>query len=102
MKEKTNERKKSFYILEPKGSKKEIWNILMLACFPYCSFYLPFRIAFYSKLEDQNNELVEFISYFVSFVFTLDIFVNFLTGYQRMDLKVEYSLKKIAKKYLMS
>jgi hypothetical protein len=52
MKEKTNERKKSFYILEPKGSKKEIWNILMLACFPYCSFYLPFRIAFYSKLED--------------------------------------------------
>jgi hypothetical protein len=50
--EKRKNLKKKFYSLEPKGSTKEIWNLIVLACLPYCSFYLPFRIAFYSKIED--------------------------------------------------
>ena len=67
----------------------------------YCSFSVPYTIAFDSDDPDQKNKAKESFEQLVDVVFMMDILLNFITAWDNQGFIVrEFSL--IAKNYLRS
>jgi hypothetical protein len=85
-------------IMAPDNDFHRYWDPVMVLLLLYTAFFVPYKIAFLTKdpLGIQISEKV------VDVLFFLDIFVNFLTGYEDVEkniLIVEPNL--IAKQYIL-
>jgi hypothetical protein len=84
--------------LDPDSSRKQIWDSFCMILLLYCSFSVPFSIAFETSSE-QENGFKENFDVFTDVVFMLDICLNFITAWDNQGFVVrEFSL--IAKNYL--
>ena len=85
--------------LDPDSGKKQLWDLMCLVLLLYCSFAVPFSIAFDDVDTDQGTTLKERLEVVMDSIFMLDIFLNFITGWDNQGIIVrEFPL--IAKNYL--
>jgi hypothetical protein len=86
--------------LDPDSRQKQIWDTLCMVLLVYCSFSVPYSIAFDSDDPDQNRAKESF-EQVVDVVFIVDIFLNFITAWDNQGFIVrEFSW--IAKNYVRS
>ena len=84
--------------LDPDSRRKQIWDSFCMILLLYCSFSVPFSIAFDSSSE-QGDKIKENFDVFTDVVFMMDIGLNFITAWDNQGFIVrEFSL--IAKNYL--
>ena len=85
--------------LDPDSGKKQFWDVLCLILLLYCSFAVPFSIAFDDVDTDQETTIKEKAEIVMDAIFMVDIMLNFVTGWDNQGIIVrEFSL--IAKNYL--
>jgi hypothetical protein len=86
--------------LDPDSRQKQIWDTICMLLLLYCSFSVPYSIAFDSDDPDQNRAKESF-ELVIDAVFMVDIFLNFITAWDNQGFVVrEFSL--IAKNYVRS
>ena len=85
------------YILDPLSIQKKMWDLTLLIMLIYTATYSPYRTAFIS--EDPSSILLAFEKV-MDAVFIVDIFLNFITPYEKYDHTFEFDHKKIALYYL--
>jgi hypothetical protein len=87
--------------LDPDSKPKQIWDTLCMIFLLYCSFSVPYSIAFDSDDPDHQNSAKENFEQIVDVAFMVDIFLNFITAWDNQGFIVrEFSW--IAKNYLRS
>jgi hypothetical protein len=87
--------------LDPDSKPKQTWDTLCMLLLLYCSFSVPYGIAFDSDEPDEDNRVKESFEQVVDVVFMVDIFLNFITAWDNQGFMVrKFSL--IAKNYLRS
>ena len=75
---------------------KAFWNITVILLLGYTSTIVPFQVAF----VDDDSDFSTFINYTVDVLFGVDIIINFFSGYELPNNRVEIRLKQIVKNYL--
>ena len=65
----------------------------------YTALYVPFKLAFSSGLEHTEFYMV-YIDWIIDIIFIMDLFINFITAYEKRDGLQETRLPEIAKNYL--
>jgi hypothetical protein len=87
--------------LDPDSKPKQIWDTICMLLLLYCSFSVPYSIAFDSDDPDQANIPKENFEQIVDVVFMVDLCFNFITAWDNQGFIVrEFSW--IAKHYLRS
>lgn len=67
----------------------------------YTALVSPFRLAFSDDYEvDGWSKFFGIFELVVDLIFSLDILINFVTGYERFNGSIEIRPKKIAIRYL--
>ena len=85
------------YLVNPIGFFKKVWDVLMVFILLYIATLVPYRTAF---VDEESSGLMKAFELTVDVMFVLDIFLTFLTPYERRDSSYEYKLKNIAINYL--
>ena len=80
----------------PFGTFKAIWNLLLIVALLYTASVMPYQIAF----VDEDTPLIEGINLGLDIFFWFDIFINFISAYERPNGKHEQRLRMIIKHYL--
>ena len=93
---KTQEVDTTWFIL-PSSGMKQAWDIIIIIILFYTATYAPYRIAF---ADDSPTGFLRALEIFVDVVFISDIFVTFLTPYERYDGSLVYNHRKIAISYV--
>jgi len=88
------------FIIMPNSMLKSIWNFTMILLLIYTAIMTPLRSSFYDSSEIELKDVYHYMEIIIDYVFIADIFVNFLSAYQRKDGKNEMRLKKIAINYI--
>jgi hypothetical protein len=85
--------------LDPESRQKQTWDIFCMFLLLYCSFSVPFGLAFDSLMADEQNRIKDNVDFSTDIVFMMDIVLNFITAWDNQGFVVkEFSL--IAKNYL--
>ena len=71
----------------------------MIALALYTAGYAPYRTAF---MHHESSDVLYAFECLVDLLLLIDIFVTFLTPYERLDGNFEHSFKKISRNYLIS
>ena len=79
---------------------KTVWNLLIICLLAYTATIAPFRIAFYENSQNGWSQFFDVFDTCVDIIFGLDIVVNFVSAYEKIDGRFEYSIKKIAVNYI--
>ena len=93
-------------ILSPNTRFKIFWNTIVILLVMYIATISTFRIAYYnddSIFDSQRTNWSHFFNRFDQFidaVFVMDIIINFISAYERIDGSYEYNWKKIAINYI--
>ena len=87
--------------LDPDSKPKQIWDTICMLLLMYCSFSVPYSIAFDSDDPDQKNIAKEHFEQVVDVAFMVDIFLNFITAWDNQGFIVR-EFSSIAKNYLRS
>jgi len=81
----------------PDNKFLKVWNPIIVILLIYTASFVPYRTAF---LDEVSEGLVIF-EYIVDALFFIDIFINFMSGYDILELGiVEVRFSMIAAKYL--
>lgn len=86
-------------LLHPETQGHFLWDISQLFLLLYTALYAPYRTAFMSYTSSTELLVFETIC---DLLFMMDIFVSFLTPYERQDGSKECNIKKIAIHYCLS
>lgn len=86
---------KSKFLISPDSNVKKFWDLIMIVLLLYTATYVPYRITF---LEVEEN--YGWLETTIDVLFGMDIFINFLTPYEKFNGTYQYSLKKIARNYI--
>jgi hypothetical protein len=88
--------------LDPDSGRKQAWDVLCLLLLLYCSFSVPYGIAFSNADQEQQPlSLKEVFETMLDVIFLTDIFLNFITGWDNQGFVVrDFTL--IAKHYLQT
>mmetsp|Transcript_91429 Transcript_91429/g.261144 ORF Transcript_91429/g.261144 Transcript_91429/m.261144 type:complete len:1348 (-) Transcript_91429:433-4476(-) len=92
-----------WYILMPNDSFRQNWDMSMAIVLLTIAFYVPYTVCFVEQDFNWNNiRGWQWYDLFTTFVFTVDIFLNFLTGYQldTPDRRIETRMAPIACNYM--
>jgi hypothetical protein len=85
--------------LDPDSKRKQIWDAFCMILLLYCSFAVPYSIAFESIESEDENHVKENFDVVTDVVFMMDICLNFVTAWDNQGFIVrEFSL--IAKNYM--
>lgn len=99
-----NQRKKNKvlpFILEPRSCFKAAWGLAIILLIFYTATITPYLMSFHDEPpEGAPIDLWHVMEVIIDIVFIADIFINFISAYERRDGTYEYSLKKIAVNYL--
>lgn len=100
----SNQRKKNKvlpFILEPHSCFKVIWGLIIILLIFYTATVTPYLMSFYDEpVGDEPYDFWKVMETLIDVIFAVDIFINFISAYERRDGTYEYSLKKIAANYL--
>lgn len=88
-----------WYIIEQKKPIQKFWSAVIQIVLIYTALYVPFKLAFAAGLEDTEVYMGK-VDWIVDFIFIADLFVNFLTSYEKRDGLMEVRIPYIAKNYL--
>ena len=88
--------------LEPDTVPKRIWDIICMLLLVYCSFSVPYSIAFINS-DSSSGHLsdIDFSDLAIDLVFMLDIALTFVTQFENQGV-MEKNLAIIARHYLES
>jgi hypothetical protein len=89
--------------LDPDSGFKQSWDILCLVFLLYCSFSVPYSIAFDDSVQGTNKDGMTAIQIFelcVDCTFMLDIALSFVTGYDNQGYVIR-DFRTIARNYLL-
>ena len=67
----------------------------------YTALYVPFKLAFAAGLE-HTEVFMGPIDWVVDIIFIMDLFINFITAYEKRDGLQEMRIGLIAKNYVRS
>ncbi len=90
--------------LDPDSGKKQIWDLLCLLLLLYCSFSVPYSIAFDDSVQGAGNDgltPIQLFELFIDCIFMLDIALTFVTGYDNQGYIVR-DFRTIARNYLLT
>ena len=89
--------------LDPDSGRKQSWDILCLLLLLYCSFSVPYSIAFDETIkgatDDGELNPLQVLDLFIDCIFMCDIALSFLTGWDRQGFVVR-DFRSIASNYL--
>lgn len=77
---------------------RAIWNIILIVLLIYTALLTPYYIAFINNTTTLQN----IIDYAVDILFTLDIFITFISAYEAADGSIEHRPERIVKSYVKS
>jgi len=81
----------------PDSRFKIFWNLVTIVLLIYTAIFVPYSVAFSESEEKSMAQTV------IDILFTIDIFINFLSGYEDIaEGKVVTDLKLIARTYVCS
>lgn len=86
------------WLIMPTTLGKQLWDIGIILILFYTATYAPYRTAFGADADSAG--IIRYFDYLVDGMFILDIFVTFLTPYERFDGALVYSHKRIARNYI--
>ena len=89
-------------ILHPEHPFRAGWDACQIAALFYVAFLVPFRVGFESHPEEVPFSVAWFVEVVVDIYFTLDIFLNFRTGYFRPDGSAECRAREVRRNYCRS
>lgn len=99
-----NQRKKNKvlpFILEPQSCFKAAWGLAIIILIFYTATVTPYLMSFHDDPPaDAPTDVWRVMEVIIDAVFIADIFINFISAFERRDGTYEYSLKKIAVNYL--
>jgi hypothetical protein len=90
--------------LDPDSGFKQSWDILCLLFLLYCSFSVPYSIAFDDSVQGADDSGMTPIQVFelcVDCTFMLDIALSFVTGYDNQGYVIR-DFRTIARNYLLT
>jgi hypothetical protein len=87
--------------LDPDSGRKQAWDLLCMILLLYCSFSVPFGIAFDTADQEEPNQVKEVFESIIDAIFIMDICLNFITGWDNQGFIVR-EFSKIAQNYLRS
>jgi hypothetical protein len=88
-------------VILPDSKFKIFWNIVTIILLVYTAIFVPYNVAFVDS--DDKSAVNEAISTTIDILFTIDIFINFLSGFEDpLDQKVVTDLRVIAVTYIKS
>jgi len=73
------------------------WTYFMHILLIYTAFNIPLNVAF-----PQTSSFLQGLDVFIDYCFIIDMFMNFIIGYENEDRNPEFRLKKIAIRYISS
>jgi hypothetical protein len=88
--------------IDPDSGRKQSWDILCLSLLLYCSFSIPYSIAFDTNIKGTTDGKLNSFQIFDSFVdcvFMCDIALSFVTGWDRQGFVIR-DFRAIAVNYL--
>ena len=85
-------------LIDPENSVKKTWDVLCMALLAYCSFSVPYGIAFEGGSQSGLNSLELKLELAIDIVFLIDIALSFIT---RVEIhgNLTKSHRKIALRY---
>jgi voltage-gated potassium channel Kch len=86
--------------IDPESSKKQAWDAFCMIVLLYCSFAVPYNIAF-TKDDPDGLSTLDYLELAINAVFMVDIGLCFVTAYEDQGFMVK-SLRSIARKYACS
>ena len=86
------------YILKPKDTIKQVWNIIIMVLLAYTASYMPYKTCFI----DDPTVLAETVDWTVDVLFMVDIVINFISATEGKFGELQTEPKIIAKEYLRS
>lgn len=87
------------FLIFPDDPPKVAWDILIGICLVYTCLVVPYTIAFV-EVGDPFEEEDRIIGIMIDVIFSIDIFLNFLTAYFDNEENLIVNKKKIAINYL--
>lgn len=86
-------------VILPDSKFKLTWNMVVVVLLIYTATFVPYKVAFVE--EPSKSDKV--IDYIIDILFTIDIFINFMSGYEdEEEGKVIKNIRLIALSYLKS
>lgn len=86
-------------VILPDSKFKIFWNIVITILLIYTAIFVPYNVAFVEG--DEASTANDVLSTTMDILFTIDIFVNFISGYEDdQEGKVVTDMRRIAKTYL--
>ena len=85
--------------LNPDSVLKQSWDFFCLVLLLYCSFYVPFNLAFDNSSPGDSLRPTDILDIFINTVFMLDIALTFATSYYDNQGCLVKDLDKIAQNY---
>ena len=87
------------FVILPDSKFKLTWNMVVVVLLIYTAIFVPYKVAFVE--EPSKSDKV--IDYIIDILFTIDIFINFMSGYEdEEEGKVIKNIRLIAMSYLKS
>ena len=87
----------------PNSKFKSVWNLLVISLVLYTASVSPYRLAFADDYHVHSwTQFFTVAEVTIDIIFTVDIFINFMTGYERFNGSIELRPKYIAINYLTS
>jgi len=84
-------------MINPHSNAKYVWDFLMIVLTTYTVGYAPYRTAF---MNPKTSNLLYAFETICDLLFFTDIFVSFLTPFERVDGSLEQNYKKVSRKYI--
>jgi hypothetical protein len=85
--------------LNPDSQFKQMWDLLCLVLLVYCSFYVPFNLAFDTAPPAGTYRIADILDIVINAIFMIDIALTFLTAYYDTQGFLVKDLRIIAEAY---
>ena len=92
-------KRKMTFPLSPDSNFKTMWDLLCLQLLLYCSFEVPYTLAFDSVLGCDSNSPLQITDLLVNIIFMIDITISFISSYEK-DGVIVRNFRAIAINYM--
>ena len=86
--------------LNPDSRYKQAWDLLCLVLLLYCSFYVPYSLAFDTSSLGDSSSPTDVVDLLINCIFMIDIGLTFLTAYYDKQGFLVKDMRRISTVYL--
>ena len=90
-----------WFILMPHYKISKVWQAIIQLILVYTAIYVPIKITFFAD-DSIKTPVMDIIDIIVDILFIMDLFVNFIMAYEKIDGTPETRPKMIARQYIKS